>query len=579
MSSDIEALLGSVSADRLMEVTRGISRWARLSGTADELRAVEYVKGVLEGYGMETAILRHEAYISLPGAASIDILHASGAVAVPAITHAMAAPTGPDGITGRLVHVGEGFAVDYQGRDLTGCIALTEGLASEDKVMFAQDAGAIGIVNINDAHTHEMIVSPVWGSPTRAEAALLPRIPVLSVADAEGPALRAQASEGGDLRLFAEVDTGWREVPLLEARIDGEEDDFVLFSGHIDSWHFGAMDNGTANATMVEVARILKTMGRSRRGLRLCFWSCHSHGRYAGSAWYADTHFEELSDHCVAHVNIDSVGAIGASVLSHGVAMAEMRPLARSVIAEIAGQPFHGARPGRSGDQSFVGIGIPSLFMSLSEQPLTDDPVSRAFAALVGAEGDAGGLGWWWHTTEDTMDKIDEGNLVRDCRIYLKVVHTLLSEPLLVLDYGAAAGEVESELRRLQEVAEGRFDLSRLIWRAAELKEKAALLYQRGLDGNVPDGARTTFNLEMKRIARSLNPVAYTKAGRFAHDLALGVMPRVPLLSGLEELARADGDMERMMVVELRRAHNIVADGLREALTAASRALAASGEA
>ena len=31
-----------------------------------------------------------------------------------------------------------------------------------------------------------------------------------------------------------------------------------------------------------------------RRGLRVVFWSGHSQGRYSGSTWYADTHWEEL---------------------------------------------------------------------------------------------------------------------------------------------------------------------------------------------------------------------------------------------------------------------------------------------
>ena len=87
-----------------------------------------------------------------------------------------------------------------------------------------------------------------------------------------------------------------------------------VFSGHVDSWHYGAMDNGTANATMLEVARLLaQHRDELYRGLRVIFWSGHSHGRYSGSTWYVDNHWEELHDRCVAHVNVDSTGARGAS--------------------------------------------------------------------------------------------------------------------------------------------------------------------------------------------------------------------------------------------------------------------------
>ncbi|MEZ4715068.1 MAG: M28 family peptidase [Caldilineaceae bacterium] len=107
----------------------------------------------------------------------------------------------------------------------------------------------------------------------------------------------------------------WQTTPILVGELDGRHsDEFVLFSGHLDSWEVGAMDNGSANATMLEVGRLL-AMHRDGlyRGLRLVFWSGHSHGRYSGSTWYVDNHWEELYDRCVAHVNVDSTGARGAT--------------------------------------------------------------------------------------------------------------------------------------------------------------------------------------------------------------------------------------------------------------------------
>ena len=104
--------------------------------------------------------------------------------------------------------------------------------------------------------------------------------------------------------MHAQVDTGWRKTPLLAAELDTEEGypdaPFILFSGHHDTWHYGVMDNGAANATMLETARTLAPARRAewRRGLRICFWSGHSHGRYSGSAWYADEYWDELERRC-----------------------------------------------------------------------------------------------------------------------------------------------------------------------------------------------------------------------------------------------------------------------------------------
>ena len=83
------------------------------------------------------------------------------------------------------------------------------------------------------------------------------------------------------------------------------------------------MDNGSANAVMLEVARILSKYKKElRRGLRLAFWSGHSHGRYAGSTWYADNFWLDLEKNCVAHVNTDSAGAKGCECIDRGVSNA-----------------------------------------------------------------------------------------------------------------------------------------------------------------------------------------------------------------------------------------------------------------
>src|SRR5439155_442351 len=127
------------------------------------------------------------------------------------------------------------------------------------------------------------------------------------------------------ITLTTRVRTGWIPIPLLVAHLDGHvEDRFVLLSGHVDSWHHGAMDNAAANATMLEVARLLGgRRDRLRRGLRVAFWSGHSHGRYAGSAWYADHAWSELHRRCVLHLNADSTGARGATDYSTPHAVVE----------------------------------------------------------------------------------------------------------------------------------------------------------------------------------------------------------------------------------------------------------------
>src|SRR5262249_60330317 len=114
----------------------------------------------------------------------------------------------------------------------------------------------------------------------------IPGTPGVSIRCASGLRLRALLAAGPlRIALTTRVRTGWMPIPHLVGALPGRvEDRFVLFSGHVDSWHHGAMDNATANATMLEIARILATRREAlRRGSRFAFWSGHSHGRHAGT--------------------------------------------------------------------------------------------------------------------------------------------------------------------------------------------------------------------------------------------------------------------------------------------------------
>jgi hypothetical protein len=557
------ALVESVSGEALMESTRTLAQWVRLSGSEEEARAFNWVAETCRGYGMRVERYAAEVLVSWPGKATLEVLGQQHGRSFPCITHAFAAPTPPEGLTGELI---EGSAEASQQR---GKIVISDGLANPNKTLAAQEAGVLAQINVNDEYVHEMIVSPVWGSPTPQTAPLLPHLVSISVNAADGAALRRLVAAGNiQARIVTEVDTRWRTIPILTADIGGREERYVLFSGHIDSWHYGAMDNGTANATMLEVGRLLSArQGDLRRGLRLAFWSGHSHARYAGSAWYADHFWPDLHEHCVAHVNVDSVGGIGATILSEANAMAETVGFGGGAIREIAGQELDYKRFGRAGDQSFNGIGIPALFMSLSGQPASGGAVEEQMARLLGTGGKSrsGGLGWWWHTTEDTIDKIDPAFLVRDATIYALTLWRLCTLPLLPFDYAAAVAEMRGVLTELATVAGDRFNLTPLLAEADALQEAIARFANRdaAATGEV-DIAR--YNATIMALGRILTPINYTVAGAYEHDLALGAAP-LPALQPLRQLAALDPatDEAHYLDTQLVRARNRVWHAFHEA--------------
>ena len=539
----------AVSADAMMAHLREFARWIKLSGSDDERHSLAYIKATLDGYGFHTELLTHDAYISLPGPARVEC---DGHV-LAAITHSHGQPSPAAGVTGPLVDIGEGTAADFAGRDLRGCIVLAEGIANPAVARRASQAGAVGQLHISPHHhLHEMCISPVWGNPSETTLAELPSTVACTVSHADGMALRTRlaAGERPQVTLHAEVDTGWRPTPILVAELAppaaAADAPFVLFSGHHDTWYHGVMDNGAANATMLEVGRLCALhRDQWKRGLRICFWSGHSHGRYSGSAWYVDTLWDELDRRCVAHVNVDSTGGIGASVLEEAASASELAGLAGEAIREQTGHGHIGKRKSRSSDDSFPGIGIPSMFGALSEQP--PGPVKMRNS-----------LGWWWHTPHDTIDKLDPENLVRDTRVFVHVVWRLLTDAVLPLDYAAHALALTAELQKLGAALGGRLDLGGLTTGAERLHRAAEAL------ANAPDPDAA--NRALLRASRALVPIDYSSGDRFAHDPALP-QPPWPTLQPLRALAATvpGSDAAKFHMVSARRALNRVQHALSQA--------------
>jgi hypothetical protein len=549
-----------------MADTVALARWVRLSGSPEELEAFKYTLKQMRAAGCSARLLMHDAYISLPGPATLTLAQESGGRAIPCVTHSFAAPT--SGLEAPAVYAAT--PADLPPAGAAGRIVVFDGLASPAGVQAGQAAGAAGLVFLNrDPYVHEMIVSVVWGSPPADAMGRMPNIPVVSVAGRDADGLRTAVSGGQTrLRMTASVDTGWRKTPLLVADLPGAvEDTFVMFSGHLDSWHRGAMDNGTANATMMEIARAMARV-RRHRGIRFAFWSGHSHGRYSGSTWYADHFWHDLDTRCIAHVNVDSTGGKGSIINRHAYAMPETQGVADAVVRALAGGRFEGQRIGRMGDQSFLGVGVPSLLMDISEQTGDSPEASRDFSVFSG--GNTGGLGWWWHTTEDTPDKIDPDLLERDSRIYLGIVHAFATSPVAPLDYTATARMWQKQLQQARRGAGRAVDLGPAIAEAARLVRATQALSRRARAVARSSDRRAVrqINDALMAISRALIPIDYTERGRFEHDPAVAHR-EPPHLAALKALATAKGDDAKHLAVRATRDANAIRHALATAAAAA----------
>jgi hypothetical protein len=579
LSQDEQALIDQVSAERIEEYILRITRKVRLSGSPEERETFRYAARTLAGWGFEVEEHRPECWTSWPVAATLELL-GNVSEGIPCITHAMAASTPEEGIVLEVADVGRAEPEALARQPVAGRAALCDGHAMPGKVFRVEQAGAAAQIHICGERMHEMITSIVWGSPTPENAGLLPKTPIVSVNREGGAQLRQALSRAPvRVRLRTHVDTRWRTLPLLIAHLRAPRGngDFVLMSGHVDSWHYGAMDNGSGNAMQMEVGRIFAgRRDRLRRDLRLAFWSGHSHARYGGSAWYADHCWRDLHEHCVLHVNADCVGAKGATLMTEAIAMAEARDFGSAIVEKITGQRLSGVRPPRAADQSFFGHGVPSLFMSPSEQPADRSEGARAYAQLMGGATRSGGLGWWWHTPEDTLDKLDPAHLVRDARIYALAAQRALEDPVLPLDYRATVAEAVTILTKYSQEAKGRFDLAPVFGLLQVLGTAIERFERRIRRKGLPPSAADLANLCLMALGRQLIPIGYCRSGPFEHDTTLPVPP----FPGLEPMRRLGTlsprtNEARQLTVGLVRERNKVCYHLSNALVTVQATLAA----
>lgn len=554
-------IVDEVSGSELRRHLNSIAQYVRLSGSPDEAKAFDYIESELKKFGYQVNRYASDALIGYPGKSTLEIISPES-MSIKCNGYSLSPLTSDDGVTGELVFAGDGHESDYEGIDANGKIVISNGLAMPDKALASQAAGAVAQIHINDEYIHEMCISPVWGTPIPETATLLPKIPAIAVAKPDGEKIRALMANGPvRVRLMTQPYRAWCKIPTLTGDLPGtKEDTYIMFNGHVDSWHYGAMDNGTANATMLEVARLLAEHKNDLyRGVRMAFWSGHSHGRYASSAWYADTFWHDLHDRCACNVNIDSVGGNGAVILSEAPVMAETYAFAKGVLKDVVDVDLDYRRMSRSSDQSFWGHGIPTVLASLSEQSAEDSEMFKTMASLLGGGTKGGGLGWWWHTTEDTLDKINHDYLVRDARVYAEALWRICTLDRLPLDISALADEIGSAVSAYNDSANGSIDLSETVQSANDLASSI-----RALDLSQVSPARA--NRLLMDLDRILLPVNFTVNGPFEQDLALGTVP-VPGLREVGGLARMDPESDgfRFLKTKLVRQRNRIEHALRTA--------------
>ncbi len=578
-------VLAEVSKERCWEHVEwfaGVGE--KLSGTPENERSVDYILGVLKGYGAEAEVPAFQAWLGFPRLfdAEVKVLEPERRD-LDCVALAQCASAS---VKGDLVYVGGGGLEDYVGLDARGKIVLVDFSEPPARPWKNYVAGvlkgAVGQIVISHAGPERALnrgtVKSVWGNPIPENINDIGRIPVVNTCRENGEYLM-RLLERGPVRVMmrAEGLRGFRRIRQSMARVAGSTPEFVLLGSHMDAWGAAATCNALGCASTLEAARLMtKYRSHLRRGLELLWFQGHETGIMTGSTWYLDNFWDNLNSNCVAYLNNDTTNMIHSTIYT-----ADGDPVLRdflvSTVRELAeeeGAPFREPStsyfPRKYGDQSFYGIGIPSARVQMTFTPEAREKIG------------AGG-GWWYHSEHDTLDKCDPDTMHMAEKAQTLVLLRLCTLPVLPYRIEALADWMLDALGVLEGRAEGALSLEGIIEKAARFKKGAAELdeatsklsarCEKGVKGHEEEIKAA--NGCMMRISRTLNPVNYTLRGRYDQDYygAEYVRP-MPILQPVSELAALNPDSTefKTLKTKLVRARNVVSDALGQAMWFSSNA-------
>lgn len=574
-----QVVIDEVSSDRVRAHVEKIVTEIphRAAGSENGRLMAEYSRDALQADGIDTVVV-HElpAIVSFPEHADFKILSPDErTVEANTLGHS----TETDGVEGELVYVGSGAFEDYDGIDATGKIILTElsySPARHEKQRIAALKGAVGAVMMNWGPPDNTAVpfgsvKPVWGNPTPENYDdQMPKIPCIGIARSVGLELK-DACANGPVKVWfrTHVENGWRPVQITIGEIKADDtpepDDFVLIGGHQDSWPGeAATDNAAGNACVMEIARVLNNhRSKLRRGVVCGFWTAHETGTMAGSSWWADHEWVRLRDHAVAYLQIDQPACIGTTTRWATASNAELKSFHEEIETDLLdGRDTVWHRAMKNGDASFFGLGIP---MFHGEGSFTDKELEETALAT---------LGWWHHSIENRLDKLDWEWMQTHLRVYAAWMWELCTTPVLPFAFAPVAEQVTSRLDELtdpgrmiglesaQAAAAGfagdaeAFDALTAEWR------------RRFADGQGDETVARILNRTMKRLSRILVPLQSSAIGKYGQD-SYGYTPQTTMIPCLYDIPRLaelpDGEDRWMLQTRLIRERNRVIDGLDEA--------------
>lgn len=511
----------------------------RLSGTEEEKKTVDYIKKSFESYGLPVMVHELDALVSFPGHGELKITSPETKT-IKCSVFAQIASTLPEGIEAEIVYMGSGGEQYYKEKDVRGKIVLVDlsyAPPRPEKVRLATVYGAIGAIMVNwGLAEHDSLplgtVKAVWGNPTPDNIKKMPSMPVLGITKAAGEYLVSLLQQGPvKVWIRAEATREWRKIYLPAAKLESAKDPekYIIVGGHYDAWDAGVTCNATGNALVLELARVFSQYkDQLDRSILFALWPGHETGIMEGSTWYVDNHWDDLNKNAIMYINVDSPGMKDTSrYITYS--SAEAMRFHQKVEQEVLNVPTVRSRLGKIGDQSFFGVGIPALWgLSIHSQEEIDQ-WGGAF------------LAWWYHSSQDTLDKAEKSVLVRDARADAGYIWELCTCKVLPFEFISVADEIGTRLKELSIISDTPINFGELIAKNDKFRTLASSL--EGLKStSLTEAQVQVINETLMRLSRITTWIRSTYCDKYEQD-TYGVSylsKPLPVLGPVEDFAKMD---------------------------------------
>ena len=318
--------------------------------------------------------------------------------------------SGTGDVTAPVVDLGNGGPSDYDGKDVKGKVVLVDRSDTYHRtvqIQQAADRGAAAMLLVS-ASPDNLIQTGTVKDAQRPPAA----IPGVTVGSADGAKLRQQLAAGPVTLAIqargARVDGVGRNV-IGVRRGTTHPDKYVVVAGHYDSWYAGAFDNCTAIGSLFALSQPAANPNPAYTTLYIG-WDAEEPGLNGSYTWLAE--HQDLVDDIVLNVNLEETAndgppqfalTTGAPALLTGIGASALTAGFTPVIAPVTAYRLTSGGVIATDLEGFYGSGV----QGVSTASLSD----------------------WYHTTGDTAEKINRGDLERVTAYLVNLVRNVQALP------------------------------------------------------------------------------------------------------------------------------------------------------